>query len=152
MRCAADKRPVQTDGRNASVTAPRTWCGYEQAAASTVGTGLGFVLAADRIVCIDLDHAVVDGQVAPWAQAILDACPATFTEVSRSGTGLHSWGHGVVGTGLRVRDGVRCVEVYDRGRYIALGRPRRGTPMVLADLRPLLATLTTSCGVAAAGR
>jgi primase-polymerase (primpol)-like protein len=104
---------------------------------------MGFVLTAeDRIVCIDLDHALVDGELLPWARRIVDGLPATYIEVSPSGTGLHIWGFGSVGRGRRMRDGEASVEVYDRGRYITVTRrPFEDAPSKLADLSEVIANL-----------
>jgi primase-polymerase (primpol)-like protein len=120
----------------ASSTDPKSWCSYLTADRSTAGAGLGFVLTAtDGIVCIDLDHALHNGQPLPWAQAILDQLPDTYIEVSPSRAGLHVWGYGEVGRGRRLRCGKGSIEVYDRGRYITVTRePFRGAPSKLADL------------------
>ncbi|EHR62640.1 bifunctional DNA primase/polymerase famiily protein [Saccharomonospora cyanea NA-134] len=140
VRRAADKRPVQTNGRNASSTQPRTWTTYDQAADSSEGVGLGFVLNGDGTVCLDLDGCLADGRVTEWARRILDRCPSTFVEVSPSGTGLHVWGYGSVPRGrvIREQDGT-AVEVYGSGRYIAVtGRRWRGAPTRLADLSAVI--------------
>ncbi|MBP2372122.1 hypothetical protein [Paeniglutamicibacter psychrophenolicus] len=83
---------------------------------------------------IDLDHCILDGKVLPWAAEILAANPNTFTEVSLSGSGLHVWGLHEAAKGKRVRDG-RNLEVYSRGRYVALGERLPGTSF---ELRPLV--------------
>jgi primase-polymerase (primpol)-like protein len=105
--------------------------------------GIGFVLSPfDRLVCIDLDHALVDGVLAPWARDIVDGLPDTYVEVSPSGDGLHIWGYGSVGRGRRIRRGSAAVEVYDRGRYITVtGRPFQGAPSRLAGLSRVIADL-----------
>src|SRR5690348_7641329 len=83
VRRSTRKMPLTTDGGAASSTDPSTWCSYGEAKASEAGTGLGFVLDGDGIVCVDLDHCVDDrGRVAVWAQEILDRFPATYVEVS----------------------------------------------------------------------
>lgn len=98
--------------------------------ASKVGDGLGFALG-DGIGCIDLDHCVDDGVLADWAAAILDRLPATYTEVSPSGHGLHIWGRIPERPGRRVGN----VEVYSAGRYITVTGNRWGDcPSTLADL------------------
>lgn len=127
----------------ASSTAPETWATYRTALRSTAGSGLGFVLtAADRLVCIDLDHALVDGELLPWAREILARVPETYIEVSPSGQGLHIWGYGEVGRGRRIRRGETAVEVYDRERYICMTRkPFKGAPSRLADLSKVIADL-----------
>lgn len=127
----------------ASSTNPATWSTYRTVNRSRAGAGLGFVLTAeDRVVCIDLDHALVDGVLAPWARRIVDRVPDTYIEVSPSGAGLHVWGYGVVGRGRRMRKGESSVEVYDRGRYITVTRePFENAPSVLADLSKVISDL-----------
>lgn len=83
---------------------------------------------------IDLDHAVDDGRVAPWAQRIVDRLPATYMERGRSGTGLHLWFRGEVPAGRRVRRGETAIEVYSDRRYMVVGDRVPGTPLELAEL------------------
>ena len=129
-------------GRVASVTSPGTWSSWAAADASSCGVGVGFVLdGSDGIVCIDLDHCLTDGHLAPWAAAVLEAVPPTYIEVSPSGDGLHVWGTGPVGRGRRIRDH-RSIEVYSQGRYIAVTSQRwEGAPSLLADLTAVLAAV-----------
>lgn len=135
------KLPVTVGGRSASSTDPSTWSPFETARASTVGHGLGFALG-DGIGCIDLDHALEGGIVADWARKILDACPDTYVEVSHSGEGLHVFGLLAEGRGRNIRDGVRCVEVYSVGRYIAVTANRfEDAPVQLADLTELVSAI-----------
>jgi primase-polymerase (primpol)-like protein len=130
-----DKVPLRTDGRFASVNDPSSWADYQTAAASTTGDGIGFVLtASDGIVVVDLDHAVDDGRVLPWAQAIVDQLPPTYMERGRSGTGLHLWFRGAVSHGRRIRRGELAVEVYSDRRYMIVGDRVSGTPLSLAEL------------------
>ncbi|MFE4857371.1 DNA primase [Streptomyces sp. NPDC056670] len=140
------KVPLSVAGRRASLassTDSSTWCTYKAADRSAVGAGLGFVLTGeDQLVCIDLDHALVDGELLPWAREIVEGLPATYVEVSPSGTGLHCWGYGCVGRGRKLRQGEKAVEVYDRGRYITVTRrPFEGAPSKLADLSKVIADL-----------
>lgn len=127
----------------ASSTDPSTWASYATARRSTAGVGLGFVLSSvDRFVCIDLDHALLDGELRPWARRIVGSLPVTYIEVSPSGTGLHIWGYGVVGRGRRMRRGEAAIEVYDRGRYITVtGEQFENAPSRLADLSKVIADL-----------
>nr|WSW58513.1 DNA primase [Streptomyces sp. NBC_00998] len=139
VRRTADKVPLTTAGTAASSTNPRTWSTYKDAAASTAGVGLGFVLSdEDDIVCIDLDHCLnpLTGRLAPWAAAIVRDAGTTYVEVSPSGDGLHIWGRADVRQGRRIRrpDGT-AVEIYGTGRYIAMtGRRHGNAPSVLADV------------------
>ncbi len=143
IRRSATKVPLRPDGKGtASSTDPATWSSYAVARRSTVGVGLGYVLAAgDGIVCIDLDHCISGGKLANWAQHILEVVPPTYVEVSASGTGLHIWGRGRVNTGRVVRNGERAVEVYGAGRYIAMGERHDDAPARLADLSKVILAL-----------
>lgn len=135
VRYSSRKVPLRTDGRFAAVNDPSSWSDYAAAAAASCGEGVGFVLTAgDGIVVVDLDHAVEDGRVLPWAQAILDRLPATYMERGRSGSGLHLWFRGAVPHGRRVRRGEVAVEVYSDRRYIIVGDRVSGTPLELAEL------------------
>lgn len=142
----AAKRPMRLDGKWASVIDPSTWSDFKSVARSDVGEGLGYVLAfCDRMVVVDLDHAVVGGEVLPWAQSIIDALPATYMERGRSGTGLHLWFRGEVPAGRRIRRGDLAVEVYSDRRYIIVGERLPGAPLELAELPDaagLIASLT----------
>lgn len=135
VRYSSRKVPLRTDGRFASVDDPSSWSNYAAAARATAGEGVGFVLTAmDRIVVVDLDHAVKGGRVLPWAQAIVDRLPATYMERGRSGRGLHLWFRGAVSHGRRIRHGELAVEVYSDRRYMIVGDRVPGTPLELAEL------------------
>jgi len=148
VRRAETKEPLRADCpvALASVRAPSTWSSYREAAASSHGVGLGYVLAeGDGIVCIDLDHCIdASGRLAPWARRLLERCPTTFVEVSPGGRGLHIWGRGELTRGRKIRraDGAH-IEVYGQGRYIAMSGRRYGdAPQTLADLSEVVASLT----------
>lgn len=147
IRRSATKVPVTTGGMPASSTDPRTWSTHTDAAASTAGVGLGFVLSdEDDIVCLDLDHCLnpLTGRLAPWAAAIVRDAGTTYVEASPSGDGLHIWGRADVRQGRKLRrpDGL-AVEIYGTGRYIAMTGRRHGTcPSILGDLTSAVARLT----------
>lgn len=125
------KVPFQPDGRAASSTDPGTWSPY---AAVRGMQRKGFVLQSG-ITCVDLDHCVENGELAGWARQIVDAAPATYIEVSHSGTGLHLFGLGDVAKGRRIRRGGEQIEVYSSSRYICVTGDRfENTPGSLADL------------------
>jgi primase-polymerase (primpol)-like protein len=135
VRYSSRKVPLRVDGRFASVDDPSSWSDFPAAVKAKTGEGVGFVLTAgDGIVVIDLDHAVEDGRVLPWAQAIIDRLPSTYMERGRSGTGLHLWFRGAVSHGRRIRRGELAVEVYSDRRYIIVGDRVSGTPLELAVL------------------
>ncbi len=139
VRYSDRKVPLSARGPKrapASSTDPETWSSYSAAKRSRAGVGIGFVLSSvDRLVCIDLDHALVDGALTAWARRIVARLPRTYIEISPSGTGLHIWGYGSVGRGRRIRRGDTAVEIYDRGRYMTVtGERFEKAPSVLADL------------------
>ncbi|WP_437072126.1 hypothetical protein [Streptomyces sp. enrichment culture] len=146
MRHSTTKVPLTTAGKAASSTDPQTWATFDEASSSSAGVGLGFVLSdVDRIACLDLDHAFApDGSLKPWAEDIVSAAGATYTEVSASGEGLHVFGCADVRQGRRIRrEGGYAVEVYGTGRFIAMtNRPFRGAPSTLADINDLVRRLT----------
>jgi len=132
------KVPLSIHGYPASSTNSATWSTFKRARDSRIGDGLGFVLTGDGIACIDLDHCIVDGVLQDWAQEIVAQSRGTYIEVSMSGTGLHIFGYATVGTGRRRDD----VEVYDRGRYIAVtGRRWRRSPVELVDISVVVNSL-----------
>jgi primase-polymerase (primpol)-like protein len=142
IRRTSRKVPVAVDGSVASSTDPATWSRYRNAAASDAGVGLGFVLDGDGIVCLDLDHCLVDGELLPWAQRLVDDAGSTWVEVSASGEGLHVWGHGALPHGRRITVDGGSVELYGTGRYIAVtGRTFGGTPQRLGDLQHVIDSL-----------
>lgn len=143
VRRSATKVPLTVDGTAASSTNPATWSPYVAAATSTAGVGLGFVLAGDGIVCVDLDHCLdPDGQPLPWVRPILGTLPDTWIEVSAGGDGLHIWGLADVAAGRRFRRGAASIEVYGTDRYIAVtGSTYRDAPIKLADLTQVIAQL-----------
>ena len=129
-------------GKVAWVTGAGSTAGIGFAAAKRMAEdGARVVLTdinSDGIAGIDLDHCLTGGVLEPWAQQIVDRCPATYVEVSPSGTGLHIFGRAIVGAGRR-RDGV---EVYDRGRYFTVtGKPFGKPSRKLADITGLIASL-----------
>lgn len=102
---------------------------------SSVGVGPGFVLNGDGIVCIDLDHCLVDGVLESWAQEIVDMVPRTYIEVSPSGDGLHIWGRGELARGRRIQIPGGFVEAYATGRYLTVtGAAWTGSVGTLASL------------------
>jgi len=135
------KAPLTPSGALASSTNAKTWSSFAAVESAThIGVGTGFVLG-DGIGCIDLDHCLVDGELLPWAQTILDRCPPTFTEVSPSGDGLHIFGLLEPGPGRGQRGG-DGIEFYSTGRYMTItGIPWPGSTRTLADLNTVVATL-----------
>jgi primase-polymerase (primpol)-like protein len=143
VRHTARKVPLTVGGAVASSTDSSTWSRHAEAAQSTAGVGLGFVLDGDGVVCLDLDDALdQDGAALPWAQQIVDAAGPTWVEVSRSGTGLHVWGRGSLPHGRRITVGPGSVELYGTGRYIAVtGATFGDTPRRLGDLQHVIDAL-----------
>src|SRR5262249_59536187 len=78
------------------------------------------------------------GVIAPWAREIVAALDS-YTEVSPSGTGLHSFVCGKLPLGGR-RHG--RIEMYDRDRYFTVtGDHLEGTPAAIEERTTELAAL-----------
>jgi len=119
---------------NADTTDPTTWGTFEQCVSAlplaleeweqddpsaSRGGGLGFVFTGDDPYAgIDLDHCVDPdtGAIADWAQAHIDAL-ASYTEVTPSGTGLHTLVQGALPPRGRRKGGV---EMYDYARFFTM--------------------------------
>ncbi len=121
--------------RRASSTDPTTWSTFEEAfAAYEFGfdalsdieygepsyDGIGFAFSGGDPFCgVDLDKCrdPETGDIAPWAQEIIDRAHEGYIEVSPSGTGIHIIIQGSVrGGGMRRGP----VEMYSRGRYFTI--------------------------------
>ena len=112
---ADGKRPIRVDGSPASSTDPSTWASYSDVLRSTAGDGYGIMLGGG-LGCYDIDHCLVDGVIEPWAREALDSIPESvvFTEVSKSGTGVHVFVRADESPGTRRGN----VERYTRARFI----------------------------------
>ena len=115
------KVPLTVDGCLASVSDPGSWSSYADVKASSVGDGVGIVLG-DGLGCIDLDDAIVDGVLAPWAAGIVaqHRDEAVLVEVSPSGRGVHIFLPLPEGPGRRIREGDVKIEIYSRARYVTV--------------------------------
>lgn len=142
VRWSNRKVPLTVAGRPASSTNPATWSSWAEVSNSDAGVGVGFVLNGDGIVCLDLDHCLVDGALTAWAQGVLDRCPATYVEVSPSGAGLHIWGRSELSSGRVVRVPGGSIEMYPSGRYITVtGCRYRASVSRLGDLSAVTSVL-----------
>lgn len=129
-----DKSPMMINGGHAKVTDPSTWTTFDAVCAAAAKTRqfIGYVLwEKDPFACIDFDVKDAESRdksgkpIDPsrwttpeqmqkfWAGAVqLDS----YTELSRSGKGLHIWVRGKIGKGIR--DDKHHVEVYSQERFI----------------------------------
>jgi putative DNA primase/helicase len=113
---------AKAPNRLASTTDPKTWSSFEQAHlafAAGRADGLGFVFAETDPFCgIDLDDCrdPETGGLNEKAVAIVAALDS-YTEASVSGGGVHVIVRAKL-AGTRNRKGP--VELYDRGRYLAM--------------------------------
>jgi len=117
----------------ASSTDPNTWATFSQAqTAFEEGgyLGVGFVLAGDGIVGVDLDKCVDAGEPEPAAMGLLDRVGCKYIEFSPSGTGLRGFGYGDnIGGRRGFIDGVN-VELYSSKRYLTVtGRSLLSGPL-----------------------
>ncbi|MCB1378981.1 MAG: hypothetical protein KDK89_11525 [Alphaproteobacteria bacterium] len=141
---ATDKAPRRADGQPAKVNEPSTWMDFDTACrvAAERNWRIGFVFTeSDPFACIDLDWVDENTQRAKgqpvdpskWTtQADLDAYTRivahmdSYTEVSRSGLGLHLIVQANIGKGCKVGN----VEVYSELRFlICTGNVYRALPV-----------------------
>jgi RecA/RadA recombinase len=128
-----DKVPYRPEGYGLSSMQPDRWVSFEEAVrAFDTGagkySGVGLVLTGmTDVVGIDLDRCITDGQIAPWAQEIIDSVDS-YTELSPSGSGLRILARGSIPED--VQDNTVGIEVYNghKGRFLTV------TGDVLRDL------------------
>ena len=115
-----DSPEARKKGRMGSSTDPSKWThiSYAVTRARKYQLGLGFALNEDvGLVGVDIDHCVADGQIKPWAQAIVDVLD-TYTEVSPSGTGIRAFAFGTIPKALKLS--AIGLELYSTGRYLTV--------------------------------
>jgi len=96
---------------------PERWVNFNDA--KTKNRPLGFVLVEeDKIVCIDLDHAIQDGKLSLMAKEIIEKFTGTYMELSQSGKGIHIFVKGAIPKNLNLSS--QGIEMYKNNRYIAL--------------------------------
>ena len=127
------KIPYSPAGKPASSTDPATWTTFDATWSAlerdTTFSGVGFVFTAeDPYVGIDLDHAVQDGELQPWAADIVRRIDS-YAEYSPSGTGVHIICRGTLPEHGRRRG---SVEMYDRARFFTVtGAHIAGSPATI---------------------
>ena len=116
------KVPMRVDTLySASSTNPDTWCSFtETREAIELGeiTYPGFVFNDNGIVGIDIDDAYdEDGFLSPLAADIIGRCKS-YTEKSKSGTGLHILTYGSLP--FKGKNNLKGVEIYKSARYFIM--------------------------------
>ena len=135
--CAYDnsKVPMQANRpHTASSTDPSTWASFEDAV-NAVNNGwydhIGFVFNDNGIVGIDLDDSVEYIELfrlgsdlvlhhpvaSPLASEIMKLCPS-YTEVSKSGTGLHIFVKGDIP--FKGKNNLAGIEIYKTARFFIM--------------------------------
>jgi primase-polymerase (primpol)-like protein len=105
------------DGQGKDWNKADRWLNFEEAKSKDLP--LGFVLVEeDKIVCIDLDRAIIDGKLSPVAEDIVKAFAGTYMEISQSGQGIHIFAKGSLENNINLS--VKGIEMYKNNRYIAL--------------------------------
>jgi len=105
------------DGKANEWNHPERWINFNEA--KTMNETLGFVLVEeDRIICIDLDNAIQEGQLTPMAKEVVENFAGTYMEISQSGKGIHIFAKGAIPNNLNLSS--RGIEIYKKNRYIAL--------------------------------
>lgn len=121
--CANDgsKVPMQANRPYpASSTNPDTWASFEDALWA-VEHGyydhLGFVFNDNGIVGIDLDDSLKEGSASPLALELFYLC-RSYTEVSKSGKGLHIFVKGDIP--FKGRNNLAGIEMYKTARFFIM--------------------------------
>lgn len=138
------KVPVRLDNPQygLSSAAPDKWAHFEQAlrvcnVPESNLAGVGFVMTgAQNLVGIDLDRAVADGQIKPWAREIVDQFNS-YTEISPSGAGLRIFVRGTQADDWTNNE--QGVEVYagHKPRFLTVtGAHVDGTPTEVREAPP----------------
>lgn len=105
------------DGKANDWNQPERWITFNEA--KTKNRPLGFVLVEeDKIICIDLDHAIQDGKLSLMAKEIIEKFTGTYMELSQSGKGIHIFAKGAIPNNLNLSS--QGIEMYKNNRYIAL--------------------------------
>ena len=118
---ADSKVPMQANRPYAaSSTNPDTWASFEDALWA-VEHGyydyLGFVFNDNGIVGIDLDDAIVNGLLSPLAAEIYALC-GSYSEISKSGTGLHIFVKGDIP--FKGKNNLSGLEMYKTARFFIM--------------------------------
>lgn len=105
------------DGKANDWNQPERWITFNEA--KTKNRPLGFVLVEeDKIICIDLDHAIQDGKLTLMAKEIIENFAGTYMELSQSVKGIHIFAQGTITDNLNLSS--QGIEIYKKNRYIAL--------------------------------
>ena len=107
--------------KKANVNDPKTWSSFIEAINAIQkdhSLGLGFVLAANGIIGIDIDKCIEDNDLNHQALALLSEIGCRYIERSPSGNGYHGYALGrLSGSGKRMMLNGLNVEIYDNARY-----------------------------------
>ncbi len=132
--------------RGASSTAARDWRTFDNAMVAFESdsslAGVGFVFSADDPYCgVDIDDCrdADSGDIAPWAQAIIDSL-GSYTEISPSGTGVKIFLQAKK-PGRKCRKAYESgeVEMYDHARFFTVtGVHLTCTPETVEDRQEAL--------------
>lgn len=115
-----DKNPYDAFGFPASVSNPKTWDTYKSCEDSVCpgkADYVGFVFANNGIVGIDIDKGFENGLMTPLCADIMNACQS-YTEISRSGRGVHIFVKGDLP--FAGRNNRKGTEIYKSGRFFIM--------------------------------
>ena len=139
--CAGRGHPLR--GRMCDGTLPESWATAEEAielARDNSADGVGFaVTETDDVLFADLDDCMnpTTGELARWAEEIVEDFRGAYLEVSPSGTGLRVFCRGRIPDGFA--QGKRGgVEVYCDGHYATVTGRVLGTPGEVSEKQAAL--------------
>jgi primase-polymerase (primpol)-like protein len=135
------KPPADANGDCINAHDPSNWRSYQDTI--SVSEQIGFVLTEhDPFLFIDLDHVLNEGKLCGWAEKLIAELPATYTEISPSGDGLHLYymlydTPSIPKHKQTFPDGT-ALEIYFSGRYFTItGNVFVDSPITAQDLGDL---------------
>jgi primase-polymerase (primpol)-like protein len=135
------KPPVDADGYKINAQDPANLRSFDEVL--EVSNQIGFVLTDDDpFLFIDLDHVLKEGKLCGWAEKLIAELPATYTEISPSGDGLHLYymlydTPSIPKHKQTFPDGT-ALEIYFSGRYFTItGNVFVDSPITAQDLGDL---------------
>lgn len=129
------KVPKQINGINASTTDSSTWSSFqdiEKVFKNGGYDGVGFVFASnDEYIGIDLDGHYSKGSFNTTIAHLLSGY--SYTEVSPSGTGLHTIFKGFLPNDINHKNTAKKMEIYSEGRFFTFTGKVIGNGIITAN-------------------
>jgi putative DNA primase/helicase len=144
-----DKLPCEANsGRELKWGSPENWLTFKEAFQlwqinQAKIAGVGFVFTEQDPYCgVDFDTCLVHGKLSALATERVKLL-ASYTEISVSGTGVHTIVRAPLPKTIKDDDHAFGVEAYDHGRFFTVtGEHFNGTPLEISDASVFIAHLS----------